>query len=84
MSNSTSTYDQHRMIHKSEGVLIRLETLIEINFFDSSFSSSNSSIRAFRACPLIVIKQTVPCRAIRGNSVAVDSTLPPLKDASRI
>ena len=28
-----------------------------------SSSSSNLSIRAFRACPLIEIRQTVPCRA---------------------
>ena len=31
-------------------------------------SSSNFSIRAFRAYPLIEIRQTVPCRAIRGKS----------------
>ena len=33
--------------------------------------------RAFRAYPLIEIRQTVPCRAIRGNSVSVNRTLPP-------
>ena len=40
-------------------------------------SSSNLSIRAFRACPLIEIRRTAPCRAIRGNSISVNSTLPP-------
>ena len=40
-------------------------------------SSSNFSIRAFRAYPLIEIRQTVPCRSIRGNSISVNSTLPP-------
>ena len=42
----------------------------------SSRSSSNFSIRAFRACPLVEIRQTAPCRAIRGNSISVNSTLP--------
>ena len=64
--------------HVSEGGMMRLETLIELKFHNSSFSSSNFSIRAFRACPLIKIRQTVPCRAIRGNSISVNSTLPPL------
>ena len=40
-------------------------------------SSSNFSIRAFRAYPLIEIRQTVPHRAIRGNSISVNSSLPP-------
>ena len=31
-------------------------------------SSSNLSIRAFRVYPLVEIRQTVPCRAIRGKS----------------
>ena len=52
----------------SEGGMIRLETLIELRFLNSSFSSSNFSIRAFRACPLFEIRQTFPCRAIRGKS----------------
>ena len=39
-------------------------------------SSSNFSIRAFRAYPLIEIIQAAPCRAIRGNSISVNSTLP--------
>ena len=38
---------------------------------------SNCSILVVRACPLIEITQTVPCRAIRGRSIAVSSTLPP-------
>ena len=36
----------------SEGRMIRLETLIELEFLSSSFSSSSFSIRAFRAYPL--------------------------------
>ena len=40
-------------------------------------SSSNFSTRAFRACPLVEITQTVPCPAIRGNGISVNSTLPP-------
>ena len=48
--------------------MIRLETLIELKLIDSSCSSSNFSIRAFRAYPLVGIKQIVPCRAIRGKS----------------
>ena len=47
--------------------MMRLETLIELEFLNSSFSSSNFSIRAFRD-PLVEIRQTVPCRAIRGKS----------------
>ena len=33
--------------------------------------------RAFRYYPLIEIRQTVPCRAMRGKSLSVNSTLPP-------
>ena len=47
--------------------MIRLETLIELNFL----------IRAFRAYPLIEIRQAIPCRAIRGNDISVNGTLPP-------
>ena len=57
-------------------------TLIELKFLSSSFSCSNCSIRVVRAYPLIEIRQTVPCRAsraIRGSSISVDSTLPPLR-----
>ena len=36
-------------------------------------SSSLCSNRAFRAYPLIEIRQTVPCRAIRGNSISLNS-----------
>ena len=42
-------------------------------------SSSNLSIRVFRAYPLSELSQTVPRRAIRGSSISVSSTLPPLK-----
>ena len=42
--------------------------LIELKFLNSSFSTSNLSIRAVRARPLIEARQTVPCRAIRGKS----------------
>ena len=61
----------------SEGGMIRLETLNELNYVNSSISNSNFSIRAFRAYPLIGIRRTVPCRAIRGNIISVNSTLPP-------
>ena len=43
-------------------------------------SSSNLSIRVFRAYPLIEIRQTGPRRAIRGNGISVSSTLPLLLD----
>ena len=58
--------------------MIRSETFIELKFLSSSFSSSNDSILTVRVCPLIEIKQTAPCRAIRGNRISVNSTLPPL------
>ena len=45
---------------------------------NSSFSSSNCSILIVRAYPLTEIRRTVPCRAVRGNGISVDSTLPPL------
>ena len=61
----------------SEGGMIRFETLIELKCLNSSFSNSNFSIRAFRAYPLIETRQMVPCRAIRGNSISVNSALPP-------
>ena len=41
-------------------------------------SSSSFSIRYFRVCPLVEIRQAAPCRAIRGDSVSVNST--PLLD----
>ena len=46
--------------HSSEGSMIRLETLSELKDLNSSCSSSSS----------------VPCRAIRGSSISVNSTLP--------
>ena len=52
-----------------KGGMMRLEALIS--------SSSNLSIRAVRACPLTEICQTVLCRAIRGNSISVNCTIPP-------
>ena len=61
--------------------MIRLESLIELKCLNSSFSSSNVSIQAFRAYPLIEIGQAVPCRAIRGNGISVNST-PPLVNRS--
>ena len=39
--------------------------------------AQNFSIRTFRAYPLVEIRQTVPCRAIRGDSISVNSTPPP-------
>ena len=51
--------------------------LFELKFLNSSFSSANCSIRAFRVCPLIYIRQAAPCRAVRGNGISVNSSLPP-------
>ena len=48
---------------------------IYIYIYVKPSSSSNFSIRVVRAHPLIKIRQTVPCRAIRGSSILVDSTL---------
>ena len=53
---------------ESEGRMIRLETLIELEFTNYGFSSSNFSIRAFRACALIETRRRAPRRAIRGKS----------------
>ena len=61
----------------SDGGMMRLETLIELNVLNSSLSSSTFPIRAFRAHPLIEIRKAAPCRAIRGNSISVNSTFPP-------
>ena len=49
--------------------MMRSETPIELKFLNSSF----------RAHPLVETRQTVPCRAIRGNSISVNSTLHPLR-----
>ena len=51
-------------MHTSEGGMIRLETL-------KPSSSSSFSVRVFRAYPLVEIRQTVPCQAIRGSSISV-------------
>ena len=51
-----------------EGGMIRLETIVELKFLNSSFSSSNCSIHVVRGYPLLEIRLTVPCRAIRGKS----------------
>ena len=67
----------------SEGGMIRLETLIERKFLNSSFSNSNFSIRVVRAYPLIKLRQTILNRAIRGDSISVSSTLPPLSRSRR-
>ena len=43
-------------------------------------SSSNFSIRAFRAYPLVEMRLAAPCRAsraIQGSSISVSSTFPP-------
>ena len=58
--------------------MIRLATLIKLNFINSSCANSNLLIWVVRAYPLIEIRQIVPCRAIRGDSISVNSTLPPL------
>ena len=49
-----------------QGGMIRSETLIELKF----------SIRGFRVYSPIELRQTIPCRAIRDNSISVSSTLP--------
>ena len=41
-------------------------------------SSSICSILVVRAYPLIEFRQTAPCRAIRGDGISVNGTLPPL------
>ena len=51
-----------------KGGMIRLEALVELKLLNWSFSSSNLSIRAFRAYPLIENRQAVPCLAMRGKS----------------
>ena len=68
-------------------VMIRLETLIELRFLHSSLSRSNLSNRVVRACPLIEARQTVAeqfeaSRAIRGSTISVIGTVPPLLDHS--
>ena len=55
-----------RVLYRLDGGLIRLETLNELKFLNSSLSSFSS----------IEIRQTVPCRAIRGSSISVNSILP--------
>ena len=55
------------MLIFSEGGMIRLETLIELKPQFENFE-----------LVLIEIRQTVPCRAIRGDSISVNSALPPL------
>ena len=69
--------------------MIRLETLIELfelfELFDfDSFYSELFDIFLFRAFrdPLVEIRQTAPCRAIRGDSVSVNSILPPSYSAA--
>ena len=75
IGNSANTKNSTDAFLVSEGAMIRLETLIELKFVNSSCSSSNFSIRVFRAYPLVEIRQTVPCRAIRGSSIRVSSAL---------
>ena len=67
-SSSRRWRRRRRLRMSSEAGMVLLETLIELKLINSSFSSSNFSIRAFRDCPLIEIRQAVPCRAIRGKS----------------
>ena len=61
----------------SEGGMILLDTLVELKVINSSFSSSICLIRVVRAYLLIEIRRAVPRRAIRGNSISVNSTLLP-------
>ena len=69
-------YDMYDIIHNSsEGEDdIRLESLVELEFINSSFSISNSSIRAFRAYPLVEVRQ-FPVEQF--EATASQSTLPP-------
>ena len=57
--------------------MIWLETLIELEFVDSSRSSSYFSIRAFRAYAVIESRQTALHRAIRGSSILSQQCAPP-------
>ena len=61
-------HDPTRRCAYSEGG-IQLETIIELKFLN---------LRVSRAYPLIWIRLNVAFRAIRGNSISVNSTLPPL------
>ena len=45
---------------------------------NSSFSSSNFLIRAFRAYFPNEIRQTTLCRAIRCNGISINGILPPM------
>ena len=63
---------------QSEGGTIRMEALIELKLINSSFSSSNSSIRALRGYPLVDARLQILRRATRGNGISVSSALPPL------
>ena len=71
--------------HSEKGMIL-VETRIELEFLNSSFSSSNCSIRVCRTCPLVETRQQAPCRAIRGKPsdsrqqyISVSSSLnPPL------
>ena len=66
-----------RLRHQPEGGMIQLETLIELKFVDSKVSSSNCSYLVVRAYYIVATRQTILCRAIRGNSISVNS-IPPL------
>ena len=61
---------RHALHTCKRGGMMRLKTLIELE-------SSNVSTRVVRAYPLIELRQTVPCRRIRGNRISVISILPP-------
>ena len=56
-------------------IVLRVENFAAYGWEPSS--NSNLSIRVVRAYPLIETRQTAPCRAIRGNSISVNTTLPP-------
>ena len=52
-----------------KGGMMRLEALVELEFLIFlCFSISNCSTRVVRAYPLVEIRQTAPCRAVRGKS----------------
>ena len=67
-----------------KGGMIRLETLIELQILNSSFSSSFFLFEPFELIFLLKLLQTALCRAIRGNSISVNSSPPPLLEAARL
>ena len=62
----------------SEGWMARLETLVELEFIEFElFELKFLNLRAFRACPLVEIRQTILHRATRADRISVNSIIPP-------